>query len=142
MSDYTTPRKKKTRKSIVNPVNLNNCTDPLPIEVDREVVRSVACFGAVDSNVSFFQRNQSFQFFSPPLRRAVLARKKYLEKVQVEDYSRFLSFCDAYKIPIKESEAISEEVEEVEEVEEETTTITKEVKMALSPYFQSPNGKF
>ena len=55
----------------------------LPLEVDREILRSVALFGSLDNSVSFFQRNQSYQYFGPQVKRQIRIGKRILNWFKV-----------------------------------------------------------
>ena len=119
----------------------------MPLEVDREILRSVALFGLLDTNVSFFQRNPSYQYFGQQLKRQIKERRAYFALVQDTDYPKLVTNCDAYNIP-----AVDDNDSKNSSKEEENTT-TKEASyedkflvkekqtMAMTPYFCSSSGK-
>ena len=119
----------------------------LPLEVDREILRSVALFGSLDTNGSFFQRNPSYQYFGPQVKRQIKERRAYFELVQGTDYAKFVTYCDAYNIPVyddnnNKSSSKEEDNTTTKEASYKDEIIVKEKEtMAITPYYGGSSGK-
>ena len=125
----------------------NHRSSLLPLKVDREILRSVALFGLLETNVSFFQRNPSYQYFGPQVKRQIKERRAYFELVQGTDYPKFVTYCDAYNIPVfddndNKNSSKEEENTTTKEASYRDEVIAKEKEtMAMTPYYGGSSGK-
>lgn len=101
---YSKERTKKQLQSAFSivetfqsPLLLSNLS--IPIELDREIVRSIALFGDTDCLKDTIRRNPAFVSLDTTTKKAARNRRRYLLATKHQQPEKFEQFCAHYSVP-------------------------------------------